>query len=183
MTCIAGLVHEGQVYLGADSAGISGYDLTVRSDTKLFQNGPFVGGFTSSFRMGQLLAHAWKPPKASDDNTMRYLVGPVVNSLRKLFKAGGYKGESGEDGGEFLLGYQGGLYVISNDFQVGVSADPYAAVGCGGPVACGSLYATARLDLGPQERVRLALEAAEHHSAGVRGPFIYQTLETTHDPL
>lgn len=181
MTCVVGLVHEGQVYLGADSAAISGWDLTVRSDTKLFQNGPFVGGFTSSFRMGQLLAHAWKPPKASDDNTMRYLVGPVVASLRKVFKAGGYKGESGEEGGTFLLGYEGALYTVSSDFQVGVSADPYAAVGCGGPVACGSLHATARLDLGPQERLRLALEAAERHSAGVRGPFVYQTLEATHD--
>lgn len=176
MTCIVGLMHGGQVYLGADSAAISGWDLTVRSDTKLFQNGPFVGGFTSSFRMGQLLAHVWKPPKAADDNIMRYLVGPVVTSLRKVFKAGGY-----DEGGEFLLGYQGALYTVSSDFQVAVSADPYAAVGCGGPIACGSMHATVRFGLDPQERVRLALEAAERHSAGVRGPFVYQAPEAPHD--
>ena len=55
MTCIAGLVHDGAVYLAGDSAGCSGWDLTVRADPKVFVSGSYVMGFTTSFRMGQLL--------------------------------------------------------------------------------------------------------------------------------
>ena len=39
MTCIVGLVHEGVVYIGGDSAGVGGMSLTVRADEKVFQNG------------------------------------------------------------------------------------------------------------------------------------------------
>lgn len=51
MTCIVGLEHNGRVYIGADSAGVSGWDLTVRADKKVFRNGSFLFGFTDSFRM------------------------------------------------------------------------------------------------------------------------------------
>jgi hypothetical protein len=51
MTCIVGLVDGGRVWLGGDSAGVSGWDLTVRADRKVFRNGPYVMGFTTSFRM------------------------------------------------------------------------------------------------------------------------------------
>ena len=41
MTCIAGFVENGTVWMGADSAGVGGDDgLTVRADRKLFRNGP-----------------------------------------------------------------------------------------------------------------------------------------------
>lgn len=39
MTCIVGLAAGGQVLIGADSAGVSDYDLHVRADTKAFQVG------------------------------------------------------------------------------------------------------------------------------------------------
>ena len=55
MTCIAGLVHDETVYLAGDSAGTSGWNLTVRADPKVFANDSYVMGFTTSFRMGQLL--------------------------------------------------------------------------------------------------------------------------------
>jgi ATP-dependent protease HslVU (ClpYQ) peptidase subunit len=47
MTCIAGVAHEGKVWIGGDSAGVGGYDLTVRADAKVFTNGEFLFGFTS----------------------------------------------------------------------------------------------------------------------------------------
>ena len=42
MTCIVGLVHEGVVYIGGDSAGVGGMSLTVRADEKVFRNGEFL---------------------------------------------------------------------------------------------------------------------------------------------
>ncbi|WP_245320978.1 hypothetical protein [Bradyrhizobium sp. NAS96.2] len=53
MTCIVGLVDKGQVFIGGDSAGVNAerLALVVRNDRKVFRNGDFVMGFTSSFRM------------------------------------------------------------------------------------------------------------------------------------
>jgi hypothetical protein len=36
MTCIVGLVEEGKIYLGAVSAGVGGWSLTLRKDRKVF---------------------------------------------------------------------------------------------------------------------------------------------------
>lgn len=176
MTCIVGLQHADGVMMGGDSAGVSGWDLTVRADPKVFRNGDFLIGFTSSFRMGQVLQYDWSPPECpehSDDFT--YLVRDVVKSLRTVLKdAGCARNESGEEsGGAFLLAYRARLYVIESDFQVGLPAKGYAAVGCGAQLARGSLCSTlAVTSLPPEEHVRLALQAAEAHSAGVCGPFI-----------
>ena len=38
MTCIVGLVHEGVVYIGGDSAGVGGMSLTVRADEKVLNS-------------------------------------------------------------------------------------------------------------------------------------------------
>ena len=56
MTCIVGLVHNGIVYIGGDSAAITidGVQF-LRSDPKVFIKEDFLIGFTSSYRMGQLI--------------------------------------------------------------------------------------------------------------------------------
>ena len=65
----------------------------------------------------------------------------------------------------------------NGDFQVGELHDPFAAVGCGMDLAHGALYALRDSDLDPESKVRLALEAAERFSAGVRRPFVIERLE------
>lgn len=185
MTAIVGLVHEGTVYLGADSAGVAGYSLVVRSDAKVFNNGPYVMGFTDSFRMGQLLRYAFRPPaplgRGVEDckDVPRFMATHFVDAVRATLKEGGWlrKDSEQEEGGTFLVGARGRLFEIGSDFQVGEAADGYAAIGCGDELALGSLFATEPRGwvdpLPPKSRVRLALEAAERYSAGVRGPFTY----------
>jgi hypothetical protein len=55
----------------------------------------------------------------------------------------------------------------------GDSTDGYDAVGCGADIAFGSLHTSK--GQAPRTRVRRALEAAAHHSAGVAGPFVIKT--------
>lgn len=175
MTAIAGLIHEGKVYIGGDSAGVSGWDLTIRSDPKVFTVGPFVIGYTSSFRMGQLLRFRFVPPEHHEDvDTYRYMVCDVVDAFRQAFKDGGYakRENERETAGAFLVGYRGRLFTVEDDYQVGEPADSYAACGCGDNQALGVLYATRDRKMDAEARLRLALSAAEHHSAGVRGPFV-----------
>lgn len=172
MTCIVGLVKDGKVYIGGDSAGVAGLDLEIRADEKVFRNGEFIMGFTSSFRMGQLLRYKFKPPyhmpNKSDDE---YMVSDFVEAVRECLKAGGYAANHNgeENGGTFLVGYRGNLYVIEDDYQVGKPIAPYSAVGCGSQIAKGSLFSSEHLSA--KERVLEALNAAENFSAGVRRPF------------
>ncbi|MFF2226992.1 hypothetical protein ACFVV7_27165 [Streptomyces globisporus] len=174
MTAIVGIVHKKRVHLGADSAGIAGLQIAVRADRKVFRNGPYVLGFTSSFRMGQLLRYAFQPPHPTGD-LHAFMVTTWADAVRACLKEGGWarKDSEQEQAGTFLVGIQGRLFVVCDDYQVGEHADGYAAVGCGDDVALGALHATARLGLSPRERLTAALAAADHHSAGVTGPYSY----------
>jgi hypothetical protein len=175
MTCIIGLVDKGNVYIGGDSAGISGNDITIRTDEKVFVNGEFLIGFTSSFRMGQLLRYKFAPkPQAEDQkDDMAYMVGSFIDDCRACFKTNSYGTDS--KGGDFLVGYRGGLYHIGSDFQVGKSKLPFDAAGCGTDVALGSMFAAK--SVAPAKRINLALEAASTFNTGVAGPFLVMKQE------
>lgn len=178
MTCIVGLVKNGQVYMGGDSAGVSHYGITARKDTKVFRNGPFLMGFTSSFRMGQLLAYKLKVPvrKPEYEEILPFMVTTFIDAVRACLKDGGFsRSISGEEtGGTFLVGYGERLFRISDDFQVGESYDDYDAVGCGDNFAIGSLFTTLKSEMTPLARITMALEAAAHHSSGVCAPFVIE---------
>lgn len=180
MTCIVGLVRNDSVYIGGDSAGVDGGNLsiTIRSDRKVFRNGDFVMGFTSSFRMGQLLAFNFNPPNPRVGvDIMAYMVTDFIDAARATMKGGGFaRVDNGVDnGGEFLVGYAGRLFHIYSDFQVGESSLGFDACGCGEPLALGSLRSTRDWE-DPQDRLFEALETAEMFSAGVRAPFFFESV-------
>jgi ATP-dependent protease HslVU (ClpYQ) peptidase subunit len=177
MTCIVGLVANGKVHIGADSAGVSGWSLSIRSDRKVFKNGPLLIGFTTSFRMGQLLQYSLKPPVRHPDRAiMEFMVVDFVDAVRNCLKIGGFARRENEveNAGQFLVGYEGRLFSIDSDYQVNETVDGYAACGCGNEIALGAIFATNHLP--PDERLRIALEAAERFSAGVRGPFHFESI-------
>lgn len=172
MTCIIGAIDNGKIYMGADSAGVGGYALWRRKDRKIFINGEFLIGFTSSFRMGQLLQYDFTPPqKKENQDIFEFMVTDFVESVRECLKKGGYSKirENEESGGTFLVGYRGRLFTIESDFQVAEIFHDFAAVGCGDQIALGSMYST--FGKKTSERIMTALEAAQEFSAGVRSPF------------
>jgi ATP-dependent protease HslVU (ClpYQ) peptidase subunit len=177
-TAIAGIAKDGKVWIGGDSAGIDvgNLALTVRGDEKVFVNGDFVFGFTSSFRMGQLLRYSFEPPaKIQDQSLNEYMVTTFIDAVRECLKNGGFQEKENEveTGGTFLVGHQGHLFMIDTDYQVGESLDGYDAVGCGSQVSKGALFVLKEThpSLDPEKQIEMALQAAEHHSGGVRGPF------------
>lgn len=188
MTCIVGLVHDGITYIGGDSLGSNLYTKTVRKDVKVFKlkdtNNAIVG-YTSSFRMGQLLMYASDLIDSRDEPNIdhEYLVTKFVPNVIKLFEDGGYgKSNSGEkSGGEFLFGYKDRLYKIQSDYQVGESLDNYDACGGGEEFALGSLRTTENLGLSPEERIRLALQSASKFSTSVAPP--YQIVNTDNNDV
>jgi hypothetical protein len=180
VTCIVGLVDKDEravsprprVIIGADSAGVGGYDLCVRADRKVFRNGEYLMGCTSSFRMIQLLRYKLRIERECEGDAMEHMCTTFVDAVRQCFKDGGFatKDKEAEAGGQFLVGFRGRLFQVHADYQVAESMLGYDACGCGENIARGVLYAT-QFEKDPLYRVRQALEAAEAHSAGVRGPF------------
>jgi len=179
MTAIAAIVEDGVVYIGGDSAGVSGLSLEVRKDAKVFIVGEFVMGFTTSFRMGSLLRYSFDPPEhPARMGIERYMNTIFVDAVRKCFAGGGYlkKNSEAETGGAFIIGYRGKLFYMEDDFQIGIPATNYTAVGCGHDLCKGALHATTGLNIAPEKRIKMALRAAETFSGGVRGPFVIKRL-------
>lgn len=179
MTAVVGLEHNGVVYIGADSAGTNSIlQQTVRADEKVFANDEFVMGFTSSFRMGQLLRYRLSIPSRSESeqDDFRFMCTEFVDAVRQCLKDGGFaSSDEGRDvGGTFLVGYRGSLYCVDSDFQVAKSTHPFMAIGCGDDLALGAMAASPYKD--PLKRIQHALEIAEEFSAGVKGPFVVAQL-------
>jgi ATP-dependent protease HslVU (ClpYQ) peptidase subunit len=179
MTCIIGLEEDGVVYIGGDSAGVEADSLSIcgRADEKVFltDDGEFAMGFSGSFRIGQLLRYALVPPEQSvKKDDMAYMVTDFIDALRAMQKDKGSmkkENELEEHEAGFIVGYRSKLYVVESDFQVGRPIENYTAVGCGAQIALGAMYATREMELDPEVRINLALEAASEYSAGVRSPF------------
>jgi ATP-dependent protease HslVU (ClpYQ) peptidase subunit len=183
MTCIVGLVDGGRVWMGGNSAGVAGLDISLRADRKVFRNGEFLIGFTSSFRMGQLLHFRLQPPPLQPDQDLfRYMVCDFVEAVRTCLKDGGFAHRSNdvETGGFFLVGTQGRLFSIQDDYQVSEFSRGYHAIGCGAHYALGALYSSAGQPA--DSRVLGALATAEHFSGGVRAPFHLDSLPASIAP-
>ena len=185
MTCIVGLNAKGKIWIGGDSAGTDENLLrVVRRDSKVFKLGTqFIIGYAGSFRFGQLLRYKFVPPeKPEDKDDYEYMVVDWMDALRSVLKDSGFtkiddNSEAFEDS-QALIGYNGRLYGLEEDLQIGELILPYAAYGCGSDFAFGSMNTSFQLSkrMSPRKRVQLALEAAAAFCAGVCPPFTIQSL-------
>lgn len=190
MTCIVAVADGESVVLGGDTAASGGKEIYPRADSKVFRIGPYAIGFTTSFRMGQILRYEAKlpdpPPRASDEAMDEFFVTEFVPAVRQTFKEHGFEkkatfpssgkmdfSESGQEvGGLFVVGVQGRILEIREDFHLARPATPYSAIGSGAVIAFGALHALESLpDLTLRERAEKALDAAATYSSVVRGPF------------
>lgn len=182
MTCIAVVTNGKKTVIGGDSAGVRGYSLSLqtRKDKKVFvkQAGKveLLFGFTSSFRMGELIQFELPLPKITKDDRAdlyRFMVARFIPAVRKCLSDGGFarKKDNVEEGGAFIVSLLGRIFTVHSDFQVEEPLESFCAVGCGEGLALGSLYTSAH-EKDMVKRVRTALEAAQKFSAGVREPFV-----------
>jgi ATP-dependent protease HslVU (ClpYQ) peptidase subunit len=182
MTCIVAIAQNGTVYMGADHAASddkTGWILS-RKEPKCFKVGQYAIAFTDSFRMGQILQYSWTPPKYTPTKTNsgldKFMRTKFIDSVKVAFKDGGYGSigsSSDEDtGGIFIVGLEGRIFTIDEDFHVGENMVNYMAEGSGGQIALGALYAT-KNQKNPKLRIKAALEAATEFNMSVAGPYTY----------
>jgi ATP-dependent protease HslVU (ClpYQ) peptidase subunit len=181
MTCIVGWLHDGRVTIGGDSAAYYSYSTGIRQRVapKVFANGPMVFGFCGSFRMGDLLQHALKVPDRKRRETVdAYLRTTFVDAVRACLKSGGFgRLDHGvETGGTFLVGFEGRLFSVEDDYQIAESADGFDAIGCAGELARGALAVLRNQRPGTaRTKLRAALEVAARYSGAVAPPFAFVT--------
>lgn len=184
MTAIAALKSGSTIWMGGDSAGVGYYDLEIRRDPKVFLRDNFLFGFCGSFRAGQIIHYEWEPPEHKPAlSTEEFIYTEFLGSIRKVLKANGVCqiSDSVEStDAAVAIGYRKRLFIMYGDFQISIPAESYVGLGCGGDLVRGSLYTTCKLklDLEPSEQIKLALQAAQAGSAGVRGPFRILKLES-----
>ena len=188
MTCIAAIaLPNGETWVGGDSAGTNtSSQQTIHVDPKVFfvrneAGDEFLFGCSTSFRMMQLLQYVFKPPRYNGGDLHRYMVAEFVEAVRTVLKNGGFarKEAEREQGGKFLVGFRGHLFLIDSDYQVAEAHCGYNAIGSGGDLAIGSLFTTHTQDMPPEKRLTLALQAAAYHNSDVREPFIIHHLAST----
>jgi ATP-dependent protease HslVU (ClpYQ) peptidase subunit len=182
MTCIVAIAQNGTVYMGSDHAASddkTGWILS-RKEPKCFKVGQYGIAFTDSFRMGQILQYSWNPPKYTPTKTNsgldKFMRTKFIDSVKTAFKDNGYGSigsSSDEDtGGIFIVGLEGRIFTIDEDFHVGENVVNYMAEGSGGQIALGALHAT-KNQKNPRLRIKAALEAATEFNMSVAAPYTY----------
>ena len=167
--------------MGSDHAASddkSGWIMS-RKEPKCFKVGQYAIAFTDSFRMGQILQYSWSPPKYIPTKTNsgldKFMRTKFIDSVKVAFKDHGFGDIGGTDedtGGIFIVGLEGRIFVVDEDFHVGENVINYMAEGSGGMFALGALHAT-KNQKNPKMRMKLALEAAAEFSMSVSAPFTY----------
>jgi hypothetical protein len=182
MTVIVGIIApNGDIFMGSDSAGTSmDGSQSIYVNKKVFApvHGPaYLIGVCGNHRLSQVMRYAFvpPPPPGPDVDLERFMASEFVNSVRECYRENGIL-TSTDDGadtgsfGSFLVGYQGRLFEMEENFQILIDRRNYMSVGSGEDVAHGALYATDKSDADPAERVMIALRAAVNFNAWCREP-------------
>jgi hypothetical protein len=190
MTAIVALVDaDGTVYMGGDSAGTNQMgDQSILLNRKVFspeRGNWFVFGCCGQFRFAQVLQYSYVPPPPPGPtmNLDAFMTTTFIESVKRCFRKAGIlttDTAGAEVGYTFLVGYQGRVFKVEENFQVLCDARQYTAVGAGESIALGALYATDGL-ASPEDRVRLALKASANYNATVREPFHVHALPFRED--
>lgn len=172
MTIIVGLKTSDGVILGCDSQGSAEYNKTFRKDSKIFEVHGIGYGFTSSYRMGQILKYHTTEilDNMRENDLYGYIVTKLVPMYRRILTENGFKSNTNgvDSGGSFLLAIDGRLFAVLEDFQVEERLEEYNAIGCGDSYALGALY-TQSSNLKPKARVIDAIKASKYFSCGCGG--------------
>lgn len=161
MTCIVAYIDgNGVGHMAADSAGtdVGQHTRSENVHPKIFKNGDFLIGYTTSFRMGQILQYGFSPPAHPEKmDDYAYIVTEVVPAIRNAFVEGHYKKEDALTGGSFILIYKKKLFTIQDDYAVFETPSNFSSVGSGGTQAIAAFEAMKQYNLIDKKSVKLWL--------------------------
>lgn len=170
MTTIIGLQYEDRCIIVADSLIVddNGYRYNHNDAKKISERNGFLIAGSGEVMPCDVAQHIWEPPKptkADKKDLYHFMVAKVIPSLRKCFMANGINLDEPKTEARFnfLIAVCGELFDIDDDLSVTRNEHGIYAVGSGGAIAIGALYAGAD--------ALQAMEIAEELSAFTARPF------------
>jgi ATP-dependent protease HslVU (ClpYQ) peptidase subunit len=166
MTCIAGIMKDGKVYLAGERGASEGSYIVPIDKPKIWKTGAYIFGYSGTFD-GQLLQYNFNPP-AIEGNFDKFMHGKFLKSLKEFYSEWDLGGKDSEL--SLIIGVKGKLYEHDSDSLTLVSYErDYLAIGSGADFAMGSLHAT-QTHKDPKRRLTLALNAACDFSTSCISP-------------
>lgn len=178
MTCIVGIVDpKGIGHIASDSAGSNYHTTNAYTNRKIFRKADLLIGYTSSYRMGQLLEHQLDVPQRKVGQSLdAWLYIDFVNAVRKLLKDNGYMrvDSNNESIGTFMIITEGRLFVMQDDLAVLESKEQFDSVGSGANHATAALYTLMHhSSLTPRKMLTEAVNVAARYVTTVGGDVDY----------
>ena len=158
MTCIIAHTNGTSSFIAGDKLGSNGFTKAVQTEPKVFEK-EFIKlnedgltrtkevmalGYTTSFRMGQLLNYNLTlPEQVAGETFSQYLVLKVIPIVRQMFKDEWGARDASQDvgGGQFIILHNHTIYEVQEDFSVLQPKTQITAVGSGTYHAIASMSA------------------------------------------
>lgn len=186
MSVVVGIEWRKKVWMAADSLVSDSEDQVFETSEppKVYKWDGFVLGTVGSFRVGNIIHEFFEPPKKSAaDDHLSYMVSKFVPELRRILEenhvvtAYMVVDDDFAKPEEFsvMVGFEGRIYVVDDDFSVARAASGYAFIGSGAEIAGGALFVTQASNK-PRNRVEQAVEAASKHCASVGGKIVVESI-------
>ena len=156
MTCIVGISHNGNVYIGGDRGSSDGTSILPLTRPKVKRCGDYLIGYAGSQGIVEL-PHFIKLPETTKD-IEKTLRTTFVSSLKDAIEQYGNASHLEDNSTDWLVGVNGKLFEISSE-DWHIAEFEYSAIGTGGPIALGSLH-TSQNWKDNEKRIRYALQAA-----------------------
>jgi hypothetical protein len=137
MTLIVGvdlvLGKNKYLYMAGDKCGSNGFTKDLYVKPKIFRRGNLAFGYTSSFRMGQILEYAKISKDLPNWEEESNVYTSFVDWAKIAMKEGGYlQDDKGVLAGGTFIFYNGkSLFEVQDDFSILVPEDGLLAVGSG----------------------------------------------------
>ena len=121
------------LYMAGDKCGSDGFTKDLYVKPKIFKRDDLAFGYTSSFRMGQILEYAKISKDLPNWKEEKNVYTSFVDWAKTAMKDGGYLQEDKgvAKGGNFIFYNGKTLYEVQNDFSILVPEDGLLAVGSG----------------------------------------------------
>lgn len=184
MTCIVGIVSDGVVHIGCDSMGSNGHDFTLYPRNKIFKKSDrFMFGICGSYSVMDTMQHLFDPPELGEKhNTTEYMRKKFIPALRTCLETAGLiKTSNGVKtfGSFFLVGFDGVLFLVQNDFSVLELPEMGGATGSGQEGATAVLfdYHRHRSSGKAIDKLRAALEASSACVVSVGGELHFDSVK------
>lgn len=170
MTCVAGLRKGNNIYLACDSETTWGMN-KHNGGSKIFRKGEALFAFSGLCAVPHALEHRLAVPEVPENDEIKWINVYLLDAIRKTLKEVNlYQDKSSEDScmnAVAIVGWRSHLFTLDPVLSVMPCLNNYIALGSGGDVAMGALYATE--GQGAEKRLTTAVQAAQEWSVGVGG--------------